>query len=258
MTNSTKAGGGIAAKKKRRGGALWDTFKTIFYAVVAALIVRSVAYEPFNIPSGSMIPTLLVGDYLFVSKFSYGYTHYSLPWSPRLFSGRILDSMPERGDVAVFKLPTDDEIDYIKRIIGLPGDRIQMKNSLLYINGELVPREQIEDFVFTDTQGHEQRLPQFIETLPNGKRYNTLDRAPDGLLDNTPVFVVPEGHYFGMGDNRDSSLDSRTQQVGFIPDENLIGRAETIFFSSNGTAHFWEVWKWGSAIRGARLLTEIK
>lgn len=257
MGNSTKAGG-IAAKKKRRGGALWETIKTVFYAVVAALIVRTVAYEPFNIPSGSMIPTLLVGDYLFVSKFSYGYTHYSLPWSPRLFSGRILNSMPERGDVAVFKLPSDNETDYIKRIIGLPGDRIQVRNSVLYLNDEAVPRERIEDYVYADAQGNEQRVPQYVETLPNGRSYRTLDRMSDGLLDNTPVFVVPEGHYFGMGDNRDSSLDSRTQQVGFIPEENLIGRAESIFFSSNGSAHIWEVWKWGSAIRGSRMFTEIK
>lgn len=256
MSNSRKAS--IASKKKRRGGTLWDTAKTILYAVIAALIVRTVAYEPFNIPSGSMIPTLLVGDYLFVSKFSYGYTHYSLPWSPRLFSGRILYALPERGDVAVFKLPADNETDYIKRIIGLPGDRIQVLNSQLYLNGEPVPRQQIEDYVYTDAQGNEQRVPRFTETLPNGKSYATLDRMPDGLLDNTPVFVVPDGHYFGMGDNRDSSLDSRTQQVGFIPEENLIGRAESIFFSSNGSAHFWEVWKWGSAIRGARLFTAIK
>ncbi|MSO69750.1 MAG: signal peptidase I [Alphaproteobacteria bacterium] len=253
MSNTT-----ISTKKKRRGGTLWETFKTILYAIIAAMVVRTVAYEPFNIPSGSMIPTLLVGDYLFVSKFSYGYTHYSLPWSPRLFSGRILHSVPERGDVAVFKLPTDNETDYIKRIIGLPGDRIQMLNSMLYINGEPVPREQIEDYVYTDAQGSEQRIPRFIETLPNGKSFTTLDRASDGLLDNTPVFVVPEGHYFAMGDNRDSSLDSRTRQVGYIPEENLIGRADSIFFSSNGTAHFWEVWKWGSAIRGSRLFTEIK
>lgn len=257
MSNTQKTSG-LAAKKKHRGGALWETARTIIYAVIAALIVRTVAYEPFNIPSGSMIPTLLVGDYLFVSKFSYGYTHFSLPWSPRLFSGRLFGKMPERGDVAVFKLPTDNETDYIKRIIGLPGDRIQVRNSMLYLNGELVPREQIEDFVYTDAAGQEQRVPQYVETLPNGKRYPTLDRSPNGLLDNTPVFVVPEGHYFGMGDNRDSSLDSRTQQVGYIPEENLIGRAETIFFSSNGTAHFWEVWKWGSAIRGSRMFTDVK
>jgi signal peptidase I len=256
MSNSSKASG-LASKKKRRGGALWDTFKTILYAVIAALIVRTVAYEPFNIPSGSMIPTLLVGDYLFVSKFSYGYTHYSLPWSPRIFSGRILETMPERGDVAVFKLPSDGETDYIKRIIGLPGDRIQVRDSILYLNGEPVPREQIDDFVYTDSNGTEQRVAQYVETLSNGKRYHVLDRRPDGLLDNTPVYVVPEGHYFGMGDNRDSSLDSRTQQVGYIPAENLIGRAESIFFSSNGTAHIWEVWKWGDAIRGSRMFTEI-
>jgi signal peptidase I len=257
MSDAVKQAGGLATKKKKRS-TWWETIKTIAYAVIAALIVRTVAYEPFNIPSGSMIPTLLVGDYLFVSKFSYGYTHYSLPWSPRLFSGRIFGSMPERGDVVVFKLPSDNETDYIKRIVGLPGDRIQVLNSVLYLNGEQVKRERIEDYAYADSEGGERRVPQYVETLPNGKSYRTLDESPDGFLDNTPIFVVPEGHYFGMGDNRDRSQDSRTVRVGYIPEENLIGRAESIFFSSNGTAHFWEFWKWGSAVRGSRMFTEIK
>jgi signal peptidase I len=245
------------SKAEKKSGPLWDTVRTIFYAVIAALIVRTVAYEPFNIPSGSMIPTLLVGDYLFVSKFSYGYTHFSLPWSPKLFSGRIFVTGPERGDVVVFKLPTDNETDYIKRIVGLPGDRIQVRQSILYLNDQPVPRERIEDFVYTDSRGQELRVSQYLETLPSGRQYRTLDRTPDGMLDNTPVFEVPEGHYFGMGDNRDSSMDSRTAQVGFIPAENLIGRAESIFFSSDGDASIWEFWKWGSAVRGARLFTAI-
>lgn len=255
MSNAAKQGG-LATKKKKSGW--WETFKTILYAVIAALIVRTVAYEPFNIPSGSMKPTLLVGDYIFVSKFSYGYTHYSLPWSPKIFSGRIFGSAPERGDVAVFKLPADNETDYIKRIIGLPGDRIQVLDSVLYINGEAVPREKIEDFVDVDSAGMERRLPQYIETLPNGKRFHTLDATPHGALDNTSIFVVPEGYYFAMGDNRDHSQDSRTINVGYIPEENLIGRADSIFFSSDGTAHIWEVWKWGSAVRGSRIFTDIK
>ena len=255
MSNAAKQSG-LATKKKKSGW--WETFKTIVYAVIAALIVRTVAYEPFNIPSGSMKSTLLVGDYIFVSKFSYGYTHYSLPWSPNLFSGRIFGSTPERGDVAVFKLPADNETDYIKRIIGLPGDRIQVLDGILYLNGEAVPRERIEDFVETDPGGVERRTPQYIETLPNGKRYTTLDSTPTGSLDNTSIFVVPEGHYFAMGDNRDHSQDSRTINVGYIPEENLIGRADSIFFSSNGTAHIWEFWKWGSAVRGSRIFKDIK
>jgi len=255
MSNAAKQGG-LTTKKKKSGW--WETFKTIVYAVIAALIVRTVAYEPFNIPSGSMKSTLLVGDYIFVSKFSYGYTHYSLPWSPNLFSGRIFGSAPERGDVAVFKLPADNETDYIKRIVGLPGDRIQVLDGALYLNGEAVPREQIEDFVETDASGMERRILQFIETMPNGKRYTTLDSTPNGSLDNTSIFVVPEGHYFAMGDNRDHSQDSRTINVGYIPEENLIGRADLIFFSSNGTAHIWEFWKWGSAVRGSRIFKDIK
>jgi len=257
MSNAAKQGG-LTTKTKKKRSSWWETFKTILYAVIAALIVRTVAYEPFNIPSGSMKPTLLVGDYIFVSKFSYGYTHFSLPWSPDLFSGRIFGSSPERGDVAVFKLPADNDTDYIKRIVGLPGDRIQVLKSVLYLNGEAVPRERVEDFVETDSEGRERAIPQYVETLPGGKSYRTLDETPTGPLDDTSIFVVPEGYYFAMGDNRDHSQDSRTLQVGYIPEENLIGRAESVFFSSNGTAHFWEFWKWGSAIRGSRMFTDIK
>ena len=240
-------------------GSLFETVRTIVYAVLIAMVVRTLAYEPFNIPSGSMIPTLLVGDYLFVSKFSYGYSRHSLPFSLPLLEGRILASKPERGDVAVFKLPSDDTTDYIKRIIGLPGDRIQMLAGVLHINGEPVKRRRIEDYVLHDRFGGTVRVPQYIETLPNGVSHRIIESSGDfGSLDNTPVYVVPPDHYFAMGDNRDNSSDSRVMsQVGYVPFVNLVGRAEFLFFSTDGSADFWEFWKWPFAIRYGRLLEGI-
>ncbi|MCX7356335.1 MAG: signal peptidase I [Alphaproteobacteria bacterium] len=239
-------------------GGLWETVKTVVYAVLIALGIRTFAYEPFNIPSGSMIPTLLIGDYLFVSKFSYGYSRYSFPFSPPLFSGRILQQDVDRGDVAVFKLPRDGSTDYIKRIVGLPGDRIQMKKGILYINDQPVERKRVEDFEPGVRGSGGPPVTQYIETLPNGRSYRTLKVGEDASLDDTPLFNVPPGHYFAMGDNRDNSLDSRAAGgVGFIPAENLIGRAEFLFFSVNGQARIWEVWNWPLAIRYDRLFTAI-
>ena len=243
------------AKKKSSG--LWDTVRTLIYAVIAALVVRTVAIEPFNIPSGSMIPTLLVGDYLFVSKYAYGYSKYSLPWSVDLFDGRIIDSPPDRGDVAVFKLPRDNETDYIKRIVGLPGDRIQVLKGVLHINGTPVERERIDDYSYKDRYGRERVLRQYRETLPNGASYLTLDATPTGSLDNTQIYTVPADHYFAMGDNRDNSLDSRVPSVGFIPSENFVGRAEFIFHSLADGVGIGEVWKWPDATRGERIFQAI-
>ena len=244
---------------RKKSGGLGETIKTIVYAILIALFVRTVAFEPFNIPSGSMIPTLLVGDYLFVSKYSYGYSRHSLPLSLSLFDGRILEHQPQRGDVAVFKLPSDNRTDFIKRVVGLPGDRIQVRRGVLYINGEPCDLQKVEDFVDRDRYGNTFRSAQFIETLPNGKRHLVLELDDSsGPADNTMEYKVPPGHYFMMGDNRDNSQDSRyLNVVGYVPAENLVGRAEIIFFSTDGSAQLWEIWKWPSAIRWNRFLTLI-
>ncbi len=254
----SKSGPTALTRKKSAGGIL-DTIKTIVYAVLIALVVRTVAYEPFNIPSGSMVPTLLVGDYLFVSKFSYGYSRYSLPLGLPLLSGRIFFHSPDRGDVVVFKLPTDNSTDYIKRVIGLPGDHIQMKNGILNINGQPVPRRRIEDFLYQEGNGAVIPLAQYIETLPNGVQHRIIEMSDNGPLDNTQEYVVPPGDYFMMGDNRDNSQDSRVlSAVGYVPAENLIGKAQFIFFSTNGSARLWEIWKWPFAIRYGRLFHGVQ
>ena len=241
-----------------KSGGLWDTIKTIAYAVLIALAVRTVAFEPFNIPSGSMVPTLLVGDYLFVSKYAYGYSRHSLPLSPPILSGRLFGAAPERGDVAVFKLPSDDRTDYIKRIVGLPGDRIQMTGGRLVLNGRQVARRRIEDYVHADGRGRIARSAQYVETLPNGRAYRVVELTDSGEFDDTGVYTVPEGHYFALGDNRDNSLDSRALRgVGFVPAENLVGRAEILFFSTDGGARLWEFWRWPGAIRFHRFFLAL-
>ena len=243
---------------KRREGGFAETIRVVFHALIIALVIRTFLFQPFNIPSGSMIPTLLVGDYLFVSKYSYGYTHYSLPFSPRIFSGRVLGGTLKRGDVVVFRLPKDDSIDYIKRVVGLPGDRIQVIDGVLNINGQPVKREHIDDYV-TDDDGVVQRVKQYRETLPNGVTYTTLDLTDNGFYDNTPVYTVPAGDYFMMGDNRDNSTDSRVlSQVGYVPYENIIGKAQIIFFSIGNGAHAWEVWRWPWTVRWDRLFKLVR
>ena len=242
-----------------------DTFRTVIFAIFIALGVRSFLYEPFNIPSGSMIPTLLVGDFLFVSKYSYGYSTLSSFWGVPLFDGRLGGDKPKRGDVVVFKLPRDDSTDYIKRLIGLPGDRVQMKQGVLWINGEAVKRETVGDYSFTLRPGDNERpggtrmAMEYRETLPNGRQHPILEEGDDYPLDNTQEFVVPPRHYFMMGDNRDNSQDSRVSTaVGFVPEENLVGRAEVIFFSLADGAHFWEFWKWPFHLRLERMFTKIR
>lgn len=243
-------------EKKKEGG--WaETLRTIVYALLIAFFVRTLAYQPFNIPSGSMIPTLLVGDYLFVSKFSYGYSRYALPLGLGFFSGRILAREPERGDIAVFRQPPTNRDDFIKRLVGIPGDRVQMVDGVLHLNGEPVDKRRIDDFIVSDHRGRARRIPQYIETLPNGPSYTVRESLGDtGPVDNTREFVVPPGQYFGMGDNRDDSNDSRNW--GFVPAENLVGRAEILFFSTDGTAGWFQPWLWPSATRFSRIFNRVE
>ena len=266
MTERSPAPGGSQEGKspQRRGaddrggnaGGWGETLRTVVYALVIAVVVRTLFYEPFNIPSGSMMPTLMDGDYLFVSKLSYGYSRYSFPFSAGPFEGRIISDRPERGDVAVFRKPTDTSIDFIKRIIGLPGDRIQVVRGVLHINGEAVKRRRIEDYQLRSGR----TVPQYIETLPNGVQHHILEGSGDsGPLDNTAVFTVPAGHYFAMGDNRDNSRDSRVLNVvGYVPFENLIGRADLMFWSVEPQVVLWQPWTWPTGIRYSRLFDVVE
>ncbi len=250
VTSGTKSEGGVG-----------ETIRVVIHALLIALVIRTFLFQPFNIPSGSMKATLLVGDYLFVSKYSYGYSHYSIPLSPNLFSGRLLGSEPSRGDVVVFRLPKDDSTDYIKRVIGLPGDRIQVDKGLLYINDKPVQRERLSDFVGEDPCGSEAtaRVKRWKETLPNGVTYESLDCVDNGFYDNTIVYTVPAGHLFMMGDNRDNSTDSRVlAAVGYVPLENVIGRAQMIFFSIAEGEHAWQIWRWPTAVRWSRIFSIVR
>ena len=237
---------------KRKSEGKFEFVKTILIAGALALGFRSLLFEPFNIPSGSMIPTLLVGDYLFVSKYSYGYSRYSFPFSMVPIDGRIFKVQPERGDVAVFRQPKNESVAFIKRIVGLPGDRIQVTDGVLRINNEPVSRVQ-KGFATASNGFSLMQFTVYEETLPNGKSYFIQERADNDMLDNTSIHEVPVGHYFMMGDNRDNSRDSRTTSVGMVPFENLIGRAERLFFSHNSSANLWQLWKWPFAIRYGRL-----
>jgi len=246
----------VAEKSAKKSGGLGETINVIVQALILALIIRTLLFQPFSIPSGSMRPTLLEGDYLFVTKWAYGYSRHSLPFSPPLFEGRIWGSEPERGDVAVFKFPPNPSMDYIKRVIGLPGDRVQMRDGQLFINGEPVQREKIGQIDDPDITEVSQPVDVYRETLPNGVSYDTLDLTPNSISDDTREFTVPEGHYFMMGDNRDNSADSRV--FGFVPAENLVGRANIIFFSIADGASPLEVWKWPTAMRPSRIFSWVE
>jgi signal peptidase I len=252
------AAGAATAGQEVHTDSWWELAKALFYALLIALVVRTFLFQPYNIPSGSMEGTLLVGDYLFVEKFTYGYSKFSFPWGRLLPSfGRVLERQPHRGDVIVFALPSDPSTVFIKRLIGLPGDRIQMLDGVLYLNDKPVPKVRVADFVETSPDGYEHHIAQYRETLPDGKSYLVLDGIPDGPSDNTQVYVVPPGHYFMMGDNRDDSDDSRGI-VGYLPAENLVGKAEFEFFSIDGNkTNFWNFWTWPWAIRYSRMFTLV-
>jgi signal peptidase I len=248
-------------------------FSFLFWLVLGVVVLRSFIISPFNIPSESMLPRLLNGDYLFASKWSYGYSRYSLPFSLPLIPGRIFASEPERGDVVIFKAPPGNNVDYIKRVIGLPGDEVQIKAGQIILNGKPVPKVKVDDFVLpvtpntrcyaaefegTDASGQPVcNYPQFRETLPNGKTYNVLDLGITPQ-DDTAVFIVPEGHMFLMGDNRDNSMDSRFppvegQGIGIVPQDNLVGRAALMMFSTDGSAEWIKPWTWFTAARWSRI-----
>jgi signal peptidase I len=250
-----------AEQHKHEDGGLWETAKVIIQALLIALVIRTLLFQPFNIPSSSLVPTLLVGDYLFVSKYSYGYSKHSIPFSPNLFSGRIFASEPKRGDIIVFKLPRDNSTDYIKRLIGLPGDKIQMIDGILYINGQPLKKELLGKHEISSGAGYKDEATYYRETMPEGVSYTIqeLEKYGNRLGRNTQVYEVPPGHYFMMGDNRDNSLDSRdlVNGVGYVPFENLEGRAEIIFFSINEDSSAWKIWEWPWSVRWGRLFSRI-
>ena len=243
---------------------IFDNIKSILLAVILALIIRSFIAEPFNIPSGSMKPNLLVGDFIFVSKWSYGYSKHSLPFSLDLipdslgfFPKKILSKIPKRGDVAVFKTPQDNRTDYIKRVIGLPGDKIKIINGEIIINDNKIYKKQIDDFIDINRAGEYKNIRRYKEYFFDNE-VNILDIMDNGVVDNTQLYIVPQNHFFVMGDNRDNSQDSRfINIVGYVPIENLVGKAQFIFFSLENS-RFLQFWKWPKSIRYNRLMKQIK
>ena len=242
---------------KSKKNSFFGNLKSILLAIFIALLIRSFIFEPFNIPSGSMKPNLLVGDFIFVSKYSYGFSKHSLPFSIPIIPGKIFSNTPERGDVVVFKTPENNRTDYIKRVIGLPGDKIEIKNGIIFINGSEILRKKLNDFIDTDNKTSNKRVRMYNEYFFN-KEINILDITDNGIADNTQLFNVPENHFFVMGDNRDNSQDSRfISTVGFIPYENLVGKAQFIFFSLEN-ARFLQIWKWPNSIRYERIFQKIQ
>tara|TARA_B100001057_G_scaffold99561_1_gene96459 strand:+ start:72551 stop:73282 length:732 start_codon:yes stop_codon:yes gene_type:complete len=241
---------------EKKKNIIKDNLRTIISAILIAFFIRTFLLQPFTIPSGSMLPNLLVGDYLFVSKYSYGYSKYSIPFSPNIISGRLFGREPTRGDVAVFRLPKDTSIDYIKRIIGLPGDTVKVLEGVVYVNNRPLDQSLFE----TDYKHYKYYNPDkvLIESIED-KSYVILNLDSESIGDNTGTYIVPENHYFMMGDNRDNSLDSRfIEQVGYVPYENLIGRAEFLFFSSDRSIPLWKIWQWHKKYRLDRVFNKIR
>lgn len=249
----------------------FEGLKSFSYALIAALIFRSLAFEPFHIPSGSMLNTLYEGDYIFVSKYSYGYSNFSFPFSPDVIDVRTGSSMPQRGDVAVFRLPTNPKVDYIKRVIGLPGDTVEVRSGVVWVNHQPLKLTRLEDAHFDDAWGNRISIAAYSETLPEGKTHRVLDAMQRGDVDEFGPVTVPKGHYFMMGDNRDNSVDSRYGKpelglhappegmlgVGFVPLQNFIGRAEIIAFSFKPEASLLKFWQWPDAFREGRFWRDI-
>ena len=235
-----------------------ENLKTLFYALIIAIIIRSFFFQPFYIPSSSMEPNLLIGDRLFVSKYTYGYSRHSFPFSPNIFSNRILSEKPEVGDVIVFKTPADDRTDYIKRLIGAPGDKIQIINNDLYINNIQVIKKEIKKLSNINCGNESIDANFYEETLPNGKKYVAVYRKKGSMI-NSDEYIVPDNHYFFMGDNRDCSKDSRyLSTVGYVNFNNLVGKARIIFFSTDiKEGSFFEFWKWNRSIRSSRIIKKI-
>jgi signal peptidase I len=253
MASASKTG--TDTVRARTSGELIEIGKTIVYALLIALVLRVVLFQPFTIPSASMEPTLLEGDYIIVSKYSYGFSRFSLPVSPPISHGRLFGHEPQRGDIIVFKLPRDPRMDYIKRLIGLPGDKVQIKHGTVFINDKAIP-QKASGTTDIDIGGFSQKADMFQETMPNGRQYMTYQVNPDDPAENTDPYLVPKGEYFFMGDNRDNSLDSRfapeNDGVGFVPFENLEGRAQLILLSWNKGASLFKPWTWLMNARPSR------
>ncbi len=268
--------GEAEAPPEKKQESWWETLRFFLILFVAAVVIRSFIFAPFSIPSGSMLPSLMIGDYLFVAKWPYGYSRYSIPFGAAAFDGRIFDRLPERGDVVVFRYPGPDDEDYVKRVIGLPGDRIEVRGGVVILNGQPVQRQRIADYAMpispnspcrvvgddpdagerAGASGRECFYPRYRETLPGGRSYQVLDQG-DGEVDDWGPLIVPEGHLFVMGDNRDDSADSRVpverNGVGLLPVENVLGRATIAFWSTDGSAEWIKPWTWFTAARWDRI-----